>query len=35
MLNASNIYTEMAEKYNFEEVLEKIVEKYNLEWATL
>jgi len=31
----TNIYTEMAEKYNFEEVLEKIVEKYNLEWATL
>jgi hypothetical protein len=31
----TNVYTEMAEKYHFEEVLAQIVEKYNLEWATL
>ena len=31
----TNVYTEMAEKYNFEEVLKNIVEKYGLEWATL
>lgn len=31
----TNVYTEMAEKYKFEEVLEAIVKKYNLEWATL
>lgn len=31
----TNVYTEMAEKYNFEEVLANIVEEYNLEWATL
>lgn len=31
----TNVYTEMAEKYKFEEVLAAIVEKYNLEWATL
>lgn len=31
----TNVYTEMSEKYHFEEVLADIVEKYNLEWATL
>lgn len=31
----TNVYTEMSEKYHFEEVLANIVEKYNLEWATL
>lgn len=30
-----NVYTEMADKYHFEEVLAALVEKYNLEWATL
>lgn len=31
----TNVYTEMAEKYHFENVLAALVEKYNLEWATL
>lgn len=31
----TNVYTEMAEKYHFEDVLASLVEKYNLEWATL
>lgn len=31
----TNVYTEMAEKYHFEDVLAAIVEKYDLEWATL
>lgn len=31
----TNVYTEMAEKYHFEDVLATLVEKYNLEWATL
>lgn len=31
----TNVYTEMAEKYKFEEVLIKIANKYNLEWVTL
>ena len=31
----TNVYTEMAEKYHFEDVLAALVEKYNLEWATL
>ena len=31
----TNVYTEMAEKYYFEEVLADLVKKYNLEWATL
>lgn len=31
----TNIYTEMAEKYHFEEVLENIIKKYGLEWVTL
>ena len=31
----TNVYTEMSEKYHFEEVLADIVEKYNLEWVTL
>ena len=31
----TNVYVEMSEKYHFEEVLADIVEKYNLEWATL
>lgn len=31
----TNVYTEMAEKYQFEKVLADIVEKYDLEWATL
>ena len=31
----TNVYTEMSEKYHFEGVLADIVEKYNLEWATL
>jgi RNA ligase (TIGR02306 family) len=31
----TNVYTEMAEKYHFEEVLEKIANRFNLEWVTL
>lgn len=31
----TNVYTEMAEKYHFEDVLAALVERYNLEWATL
>ena len=31
----TNVYTEMAEKYKFEEVLIDIANKYNLEWVTL
>lgn len=31
----TNVYTEMAEKYHFEDMLATLVEKYNLEWATL
>lgn len=31
----TNVYTEMAEKYHFEDALAALVEKYNLEWATL
>ena len=31
----TNVYTEMAEKYNFEEVLKDIADYYNLEWVTL
>lgn len=31
----TNVYTEMAEKYHFEDVLAALVEKYDLEWATL
>ena len=31
----TNVYTEMAEKYHFEDVLAVLVEKYDLEWATL
>lgn len=31
----TNVYTEMEEKYNFQEVLKKIVEDFNLEWATI
>ena len=31
----TNVYTEMAEKYNFEEVLKCIANTYNLEWVTL
>lgn len=31
----TNVYTEMAEKYHFEDVLAAIVDKYNLEWVTL
>ena len=31
----TNVYTEMAEKYNFEQVLADIVDRYDLEWATL
>lgn len=31
----TNVYTEMAEKYHFEDVLATLVDKYNLEWATL
>ena len=31
----TNVYTEMAEKYHFEDVLAALVEKYNLEWVTL
>jgi RNA ligase (TIGR02306 family) len=30
-----NPYTEMSEKYHFEEVLGDLVKKYDLEWATL
>ena len=30
-----NVYTEMAEKYHFEDVLRTIVDRYNLEWVTL
>lgn len=31
----TNVYTEMAEKYNFEKVLLDICKKYDLEWATI
>lgn len=31
----TNVYTEMAEKYHFEDVLAALVEKFNLEWTTL
>lgn len=31
----TNVYTEMAEEYHFEDVLAALVEKYDLEWATL
>lgn len=31
----TNVYTEMAEKYHFEDVLAALVDRYNLEWATL
>lgn len=31
----SNVYTEMAEKYHFEETLKDIADKYGLEWVTL
>lgn len=31
----TNVYTEMAEKYHFEDVLAALVEKYDLEWVTL
>lgn len=30
-----NIYTEMAEKYNFEDALTKIADEYNLAWVAL
>lgn len=30
-----NVYTEMAEKYHFEDVLRTIADRYNLEWVTL
>jgi len=30
-----NVYTEMAEKYHFEDVLTAIADRYNLEWVTL
>ena len=30
-----NVYTEMAEKYHFEDVLRALADKYNLEWVTL
>ena len=31
----TNVYTEMAEKYRFEDVLKDLVSRYNLEWATI
>lgn len=31
----TNVYTEMAKKYHFEDVLATLVDRYNLEWATL
>lgn len=31
----TNVYQEMAQKYNFENILADIVKKYHLEWATL
>lgn len=31
----TNVYTEMAGKYHFEDVLAALVEKYDLEWVTL
>lgn len=31
----TNVYTEMAEKYHFEDVLKDIVDKFGLEWATI
>ncbi len=31
----TNIYTEMSEKYKFEEVLKHLIDMYNLEWVTL
>ncbi|MDE7030138.1 MAG: hypothetical protein K2P63_09200, partial [Lachnospiraceae bacterium] len=30
-----NVYTEMAEKYHFEETLKAIADRYGLEWVTL
>lgn len=30
-----NVYTEMAEKYHFEETLKNIADRYGLEWVTL
>ena len=30
-----NVYTEMAEKYHFDEVLGALADRYNLEWVTL
>ncbi|MBR1649988.1 MAG: hypothetical protein IJ691_02370 [Lachnospiraceae bacterium] len=30
-----NVYTEMSEKYHFEEVLKAIADRYKLEWVTL
>lgn len=30
-----NVYTEMAEKYHFEDILATLVDRCNLEWATL
>lgn len=31
----TNVYTEMAEKYNFEDALTKIADEYNLAWVAL
>lgn len=31
----TNVYTEMAEKYHFEEVLAELVDRYDLDWVTL
>ena len=31
----NNVYTEMAEKYHFEDVLRTIADRYKLEWVTL
>ena len=33
--SGSNMYTEMAEKYRFEDVLRVLADRYNLEWITL
>ena len=31
----TNVYTEMAEKYNMEEILKQIIQDYDLEWVTI
>ncbi len=33
--SGSNVYTEMSEKYHFEEVLKTLADRYQLDWVTL